>query len=834
MKIISSNFRYGYMGADEMNRKIAFGLTYLLQLQIPLFTSKGLNSLMEGWLWHFTHYIMKNSIEDEGESFMLTNKIFNIKGKKSFSIELKNKSEWKLHDLFNKAGLGYRHPQLGPQYVALLENGQEVTNTKVYRYLVVPTYEQAQLIKRTRLGERSKYCPNWRINTSDSYNIAQFEHVVPGRISHKIYLPPTPKDFIEHCALKEDIDDLFDKKDIVILWGSKKVGKTYIANAYVADSDYNVGWMPANDSLLLTEALINFIQENVLTEQGDITNNFKDSLKQDEFINNLKKVLPKIHTKVFFVFDEVISDNDTFPIVKAVCEMASEKIKVLITTRGMDECKKQLKLENIGGLEISSFADKKLEKLKSSLDNNLITQLQDHDEILFVASSYMQCNKIDCHEYISLLQENYTYKEVIQQSINRIKELDVVCAKDILEIIGYIHNENIPYNLFSYYLGSKTSFPISKVSNVMDFLEDYSIVMSLGNPIEEDPYCDIYGVVQDVIRDNNKDGIKSAFKALLSYPSVINYNPNYKESIVPFESMLSHCMSVIDHSKVNDDMSDMERIDRIQLTLIIARYFIETKRDLERTGYYLSLSEKWTESFDHPYKARTIFLRGIWWRKNEKFSEEERFSKAIQSFEDAHRFFSQYNKPEEYLNLEHNPTKCNQKYQLAISLEYQAQSYSNLANTIKDQQDKNNKLKEAANLFDNAMSEYKKIYGDDDHFDIARIIREQGLILLRQGQILKCKNEAIEGKALIDQAKGHVEKAIEMQKRVYANRFDSHKTVGATQRDLGEICEELNLVTDAIQAFKTALEVNARAFGKEDNPYSKRIKEKIAELEKRK
>ena len=414
------------------------------------------------------------------------------------------------------------------------------------------------------------------------------------------------------------------------------------------------------------------------------------------------------------------------------------------------------------------------------------------------------------------------YEMVIQKNIDQIEE--GINAKTILGIIGYLYFENIPYSLFAYYLADfKTSFPFSIVGSVMDSLENYSFINSSGDSFEEEPYFGIDANVQKVIRNNNQNDLELAIKALLSYPPVTNYNPTCSESRIPFESMLSHCESVIAHANESSVISNLDKIELIQLTLIIVRYFLEKRRDLEKTNHYLALAEKWTESFSHPYKARTFFLRGMWWRKNRKFSE------AMQSFKNAREFFKECNKLEEYLNLENNPTKCNQVYHLAISLEYQAQSCSDLANALEDQQDKSNMLKKAANLFDNAMSEYKNIYGDD-HFDIARIIREQGVILLRQGRIFKCKDEC---EVLIRKARENVYETIERQKRVYSDRFYSHPSVAVSYFILGDICLYLNELYEAHEAYQESLKINRKVYGKENHPYVNKVKKAISIIEEK-
>ena len=627
---MSSMFSNGYAGADEINRKIAFGLTYLLQLQLPKFTDKGLNDLMEGWLWNFTHGIITSSIEDESEACVLTNMMICKKGektKKTFNIELNDElrtktKTWKLHDLFNKAGFGYPHPQFGYQYASIKENGKEITDTEKYGYLVVPTYEQAQLVKKTckKAIEQRGNNMLWSVESDVSYNIASFEPVVLKRIFRKIYLPLQFGNIIDRVDLKKKIDELFDKSSVVILKGPRKVGKSCLALTYV-ENRRNVGWFSSKD-LSLTESIINFINDNSIEQKEEGINGLRNASHQSEFIEFLKRSLENLNPDVFFVFDKFEKNKDTSHIVKAVCEgAASGKFKVLITTK-IDQCSKELNLKNAVEFNIRSFSDEQAEK-DLNPDNEsykkIFDQLEKHSTALSIAASYMKQNGIDSNQYYSMFQEcanEKIYETAIQKSIDKVKE--DINAKVILDIIGYVRFENIPYNLFAYYLESQgNSFPFSKISKGMDWLENYSLITSSGYSFEEDPQCDVDKTVQGIIREQHKEGLDKAFKALLACPLVTNYNPTYKGSHIHFEFMLPHCESVLSYAKGDYSISDLSKnenvqllIDRVQLLLIVTRYFLETAKDRTKVEGYLLLSREWTKNLDHPYKARTEFLLG--------------------------------------------------------------------------------------------------------------------------------------------------------------------------------------------------------------------------------
>nr|NGX38394.1 hypothetical protein [Chlamydiota bacterium] len=103
-----------------------------------------------------------------------------------------------------------------------------------------------------------------------------------------------------------------------------------------------------------------------------------------------------------------------------------------------------------------------------------------------------------------------------------------------------------------------------------------------------------------------------------------------------------------------------------------------------------------------------------------------------------------------------------------------------------------------------------------DHFDIARILREQSAIL----------GEKREYTAAVEKVK----EAIAMQKRVYGSIFSSQSTVAATYRLLGDFLLEEREYQQADKAYEKAGKINQAAYQSDVHPYLARIYQKRANV----
>ena len=196
--------------------------------------------------------------------------------------------------------------------------------------------------------------------------------------------------------------------------------------------------------------------------------------------------------------------------------------------------------------------------------------------------------------------------------------------------------------------------------------------------------------------------------------------------------------------------------------------------------------------------------------------------KADECFEKACEHFENYKEKDgNYLNLENNPTKCNQEYQILVSKGYRAQNYSNWSEDTKlNLVERDEKLKTAEEILIEVRKGYEDKYSDQGgHFDIPRIMRDQGIVFQRQGRILQEKGQVNEANEKLKAARKNVEDAIENQREVYPDRFDSHPSVAATHFALGNICEELKDYGAAEKAYQKTLNINRTIFRREDHEH---------------
>jgi tetratricopeptide (TPR) repeat protein len=302
-------------------------------------------------------------------------------------------------------------------------------------------------------------------------------------------------------------------------------------------------------------------------------------------------------------------------------------------------------------------------------------------------------------------------------------------------------------------------------------------------------------------RENEK--LTDVLRLLTKFDAIGRYNPSAKESIRPFQKTLPHCMAVIDQLKDPDLLAT-------RLVLTVARYFVETENRFEKGEAYLKLARQWTEDWDHPIKGRIAFLQGIIKFREvdlqkEKDTKRQTLLQAMAFFNEARTIFLQQNNDDLYLAIEQNSNLCTKKYQRAIALQYKAQTFRELG-----------QLAEAERIFQQALEEYQVIAQGKDHFDIARIFREQALILQIKGEL--------------DASLQKFEEAISMQERVYGNTFLSQPTVGATFRYLGSLLRDRGELTKADKAYQKAILVNEAAYQTEIHSYIAHLYHLRAEL----
>ncbi|HVX01040.1 MAG TPA: tetratricopeptide repeat protein, partial [Candidatus Babeliaceae bacterium] len=135
--------------------------------------------------------------------------------------------------------------------------------------------------------------------------------------------------------------------------------------------------------------------------------------------------------------------------------------------------------------------------------------------------------------------------------------------------------------------------------------------------------------------------------------------------------------------------------------------------------------------------------------------------------------------------------KCTKEYQKAICLQYQAQMLRLLG-----------RLEEAHHGFIQALNAFQLI--SRDHFDIARILREQALILWEKDERATALKK--------------VKEALRMQKRVYGDIYTSQPTVAATYRTLGDFLLEMGGYSKSDRAYQKAIMINQKAYQTKSHP----------------
>ncbi|MBA2367516.1 MAG: hypothetical protein H0V82_00650 [Candidatus Protochlamydia sp.] len=281
-------------------------------------------------------------------------------------------------------------------------------------------------------------------------------------------------------------------------------------------------------------------------------------------------------------------------------------------------------------------------------------------------------------------------------------------------------------------------------------------------------------------------------KVLSEESRVKGYNPTLKESILPFQRILPHAIKIIDQVSVAD-------MQAVQLVLTIARYFIETEHQLQKGKFYLDKAQKWVDDWDHPLKGRIAFLQGMLkFRQADQLSNEQEkkrnYEVALAFFDQALDIFCIQNQNDLYQGIEQNPFKCTKDYQRAICMQYQGQTLRVLG-----------QVDEAEKKLEEALDRFLEMTNGKDHFDIARILREQALILWDKG----CQDAAIT----------KLENAICMQRSVYGDIYLSQPTVAATHRILGDFYYKRGEYQKAEHAYQFAIQVNQSIYQSETHPY---------------
>lgn len=390
------------------------------------------------------------------------------------------------------------------------------------------------------------------------------------------------------------------------------------------------------------------------------------------------------------------------------------------------------------------------------------------------------------NHYPRSLETTYTI------TMNLLREKEPI-AYDFIRSLVFLHSKDIPIEYLSKWIEhSENSTPSHTQliqGDILRELQNHSLIRF--DPGQNS--FSIHRLLQKVLLIQDLDrSIDKCLTTLQACPSVRLYNPVHEETISSFQRMLPHCLQVLEHVKQPQEVS-------IRLAVKVGRYFLDTACNFPQAEKYLNLGKSWAADWDHPIGGRIAFLLGMLKHQKAFFTQDleakrQEYESALSYFQQAYDIFLQYQDPKSYEGIEQNPIKCTKEYQQAICLQFQGQTLKNLGF-----------YEEAEEKLSQALKAFEPLAINGDHFDIARIYREQGYILAKKGEY--------------DQAIDRLKEAIAMQKRAYGFRFDSQPSLAATYNTLGDILFERGDFQAASHAYDEAIEINQRAYKTNANPF---------------
>ncbi|MCB1067430.1 MAG: hypothetical protein KDK56_04520, partial [Simkania sp.] len=630
------------------------------------------------------------------------------------------------------------------------------------------------------------------------YNYSLFKQK---ELAGKVHLPPLNSHFIgrenELQALKKALikKDYQEKTAEVSLVADRGYGKSELALAFAF---LNL------EAFSLTWTLDFRNPESLETSYRKLAKTLKISTNALA----LQDIQAKVHTKLenaeepwLLIFDNV--DQGFIP-------SYPKKGGALLFTSSHPhtfDSKSPLHLSKLA--EGEALVKKILDKNDPELPH-LAQDLRGIPLLLQQAASYIQESQITISEYRTLLSqaspkplEKQTYEELLKTTwaiASTSLQTHLKEAYNWLIMSSFLDTKNIPKNWLDTFLTNQPSLKSHlKSQEILNFLKNYGLISFY----KYDTTFSLHGYFQQIIRPEADKPLQAHLPFLLNLQEIKDYNPTKPEAAQAFQKIVHHTAEVLSHLK-----TPSKEASRLGLTLV--RYLLETPRDLDKGEAYLNLTKSLTPP-NHPAQGRLAFFAGELAKKKAQDAPAEEketlYKQALENFTNAHAIFSNNYPQEDYLHLEQNPDKCNPPYQRAICLEYQGQMLLRLG-----------KLKQAKQKLKQANQELKTLHPSGEHFDIARIKREQGNILLQQGDRAGAITK--------------IQKALELQKKVYKERFESHSTVAATYSALAEahLTQEEKDLEQADTCYQIAITTNEKAYKTENHPYIARLYGKRAEI----
>lgn len=624
-----------------------------------------------------------------------------------------------------------------------------------------------------------------------------------GTSPYIINVPSKHSDFIGHKKELNFLKERLLKKrsnreiNLVAICGEGGIGKTELATAFVNDhlKDFSlICWIDGSSEETVMHSY---------TALGDIL-----GVKDDHPM----RLREKIHWKL-----ENYNRKPWLLIIDDIRHIPNDLPKsggaVLMTCRDRSVCPTESVVELTKNTEEAVLLLSRLVKEKKSEALEKLAEKLDYLPLMInIAGHYIADTPgIDIDSYSHILAsiietpespiKSVEFRKRYPRSLEatylitlKLLEKKHPLSLKFLKQTAFLHLKNIPVEFLSRWLEEENSYRPAQIAilkgDILRELQNHSLIRydAKGNDFSIHQFLHQTLILQ--FREDEK--VTDALRLLTKLDAISRYNPSVKESIRPFQKILPHCMRVIEQIKDPDLLAT-------RLVLTVARYFVETENHFEKGEAYLRLARQWAEEWDHPVKGRIAFLQGVvQFRRadlqKDRETKRETLLQAMAFFNEARAIFLQQNNDDLYLAIEQNSSLCTKEYQRAISLQYKAQTLRELE-----------QLAEAERIFQQVLEEFQVIAQGKDHFDIARILREQALILQIKGEL--------------DASLQKFEEVISMQERVYGNTYLSQPTVGATFRYLGSLFRDRGELAKADKAYQKAIIINQAAYQTDIHSY---------------
>jgi tetratricopeptide (TPR) repeat protein len=619
-----------------------------------------------------------------------------------------------------------------------------------------------------------------------------FWHTTPAKL---VDLPEKNRDFtgrsLELAAIEKQ---LFEKREggrspLLALYGESGVGKSELAIAFGNDhiNDFSlIGWLDGSSEESLVHSYARLGDALDIHEEHPIRR--REKIHQE--LENRQGKKPWL-----LIYDGLSALPFELPKVGGA---------ILIT------CRDQSLFPSYVTLEVSKNPEDSLLMLSKLIGGtpteelvHLAKQLDDLPLMINLAGYYIRATPgLNVADYSKMLDElietedsPLKWQRVNAKSLMASYRTTFALLQkkhplsfDFLMQAALLHHRSIPNEFLAAWLRAKDSWTPSQITllkgDILRELKNHSLIR-YDEKMGAFSFHQLLSHALALHREGKAD--LDVWVQILSEDSLVTaYNPTHVESIRPFQRILPHVLKILNQITEPDQQS-------VQISLTVARYFIETEYRPQKGQIYLDLAQEWSKTFPHPIQGRIAFLKGMLkFREGEFQNNKSFYEEALGLFEKALKIFQIEDNNALYLSLEQNPSRCNKEYQRAGCKQFLGQTLRLLGRSD-----------EAEMWLKIVMQDFQTITQGADHYDIARIMREQALLLWEKG----FENEAL----------NLLESAVQMQKRVYGDHYHTQPTVARTQQILGNFYLKKGDYLKAKQAYQLAIDIHHTFYKTEEN-----------------